>query len=99
VMSEARLGQHRLDGTYPRVKHSERAARRSRWGVRMVGCPMKPWSVQAWSSETMSKILGRFGAGEATASESIDRNPLKRRNVETVARRFLRIEPNQLLRG
>jgi hypothetical protein len=47
----------------------------------------------------MSKILGRFGAGEAEASERADRSPLKRRNVETVARRFLRIEPNPMLRG
>ena len=98
-MSEARLGQQRLDGTYPRVKHSERAARRSRWGVRIVGCPMKPWSVQAWSSETMSRMLGRFGAGEAEASKRADRSPLKRRNVETVARRFCQIEPNPMLRG
>jgi hypothetical protein len=47
----------------------------------------------------MSRILGRFGLGEALAWESIDRNPLKRRNVETVARRFLRIEPNPMMRG
>jgi hypothetical protein len=60
---------------------------------------MKPWSVQAWSSETMSRILGRFVAGEAEASERADRSPLKRRNVETVARRFLRIEPNPMMRG
>jgi hypothetical protein len=85
VISEARLGQHRLDGTYPRVKHSEWEARRSRWGVRIEGWPMKPWSVQAWSSEMMSSMLGRFVAGEAQASESVDRSQLKRKNVEAVA--------------
>ena len=87
MISEARLGQHRLDGTYPRVKQSERAARRSRWGVRIEGWPMKPWSVQAWSSETMSRMLGRFGAGEAQASEHVDRSQLKRSKAEVVARR------------
>jgi hypothetical protein len=46
---------------------------------------MKPWSVQAWSSETMSKMLGRFGPREATASEHVDRSQLKRKNVEAVA--------------
>jgi hypothetical protein len=46
---------------------------------------MKPWSVQAWSSETMSRMLGRFEAGEAQASEHVDRSQLKRRKAEAVA--------------
>ena len=59
---------------------------------------MKPWSVQAWSSETMSKRLGRFGAGEAQASENVHRSPLKRSSVEAMARRCRRIELNRMLR-
>ena len=46
---------------------------------------MKPWSVQAWSSETMSRMLGRLGAGEAQASEHVDRSQLKRSKAEVVA--------------
>jgi hypothetical protein len=46
----------------------------------------------------MSRMLGRFVAGEAQASESVDRSQLKRKNVEAEACRFRRMELNSMLR-
>ena len=46
-MIEARLGQHKLDGTYPRVNVRLSLARRSRLGVWMCGWPMNEKSVHA----------------------------------------------------